>query len=87
MVKHNTARTVLVVEDESLVRMHIADTFRDAGLDVIEAENSDEAIATLESRKDISLVFTDVQMPGSMDGLRLARVVKAYLPVQFAITA
>ena len=48
----------------------------DAGFIVIEVANADEAIAILESRKDIRIVFTDIDMPGSMDGLKLARAVR-----------
>ena len=48
----------------------------DAGYDVVEASNADEAIAILEAKADIHIVFTDIQMPGSMDGLKLARFVR-----------
>ena len=71
---------VLVVEDDFLLRMDAADIVRDAGFDVIEASNADEAIIILESRGDIAVVFTDVQMPGSMDGLKLARAVRGRWP-------
>src|SRR6202043_583872 len=63
---------VLIVEDESLLRISGAEMIADAGYDVVEAGNADEAIAILEARADIHIVFTDIQMPGSMDGLRLA---------------
>jgi CheY-like chemotaxis protein len=71
---------VLVVEDDFLLRMDAADIIRDAGFDVIEASNADEAIIILESRGDIAVVFTDVQMPGTMDGLKLARAVRGRWP-------
>jgi two-component sensor histidine kinase/DNA-binding response OmpR family regulator len=66
---------VLVVEDEMVLRMRAADIVEDAGFHPIEAVNADEAISILESRSDISLLFTDIQMPGSMDGLKLAYAV------------
>lgn len=63
---------VLIVEDEPLVRLCAVTMVEEAGLDVIEAANADEAIRILENRSDIRVVFTDIQMPGSMDGLNLA---------------
>src|SRR6476661_10850635 len=63
---------VLVVEDEMILRMRAVDIVEDAGFCPVEAINADEAIQILESRDDISLLFTDIQMPGSMDGLKLA---------------
>src|SRR3984893_14723811 len=66
---------VLIVEDEMLLRMRAVDIVADAGLPPVEAVNADEAISILESRSDISLLFTDIQMPGSMDGLKLAHAV------------
>jgi two-component system, response regulator PdtaR len=71
---------VLIVEDEFLVRMDAVDMVRAAGFDVVEAENADEAILILERRFDIAIVFTDVQMPGSMDGLKLAAAVRGRWP-------
>ncbi len=66
---------VLVVEDEMVLRMRAADIVEDAGFCAVEAVNADEALAVLESRSDIALLFTDIQMPGSMDGLKLAHAV------------
>ena len=66
---------VLVVEDEMLLRMRAVDMVEDAGFTAIEAVNADEALAILESRSDISLLFSDIQMPGSIDGLKLAHAV------------
>src|SRR3982074_876253 len=66
---------VLVVEDEMLLRMRAVDIVEDAGYTPVEAADADEAVAILESRSDIALLFTDIQMPGSMDGLRLAHAV------------
>src|SRR3978361_417977 len=66
---------VLVVEDEMLLRMRAVDIVEDAGFCPVEAVNADEAMSILESRTDISLLFTDIQMPGTMDGLKLAHAV------------
>jgi CheY-like chemotaxis protein len=66
---------VLVVEDDEMLRMCAAIVVADAGFTAVEAANADEAVAILESRSDIALLFTDIQMPGSMDGLGLARTV------------
>ncbi len=64
--------TVLVVEDEPFVRMLGADVLESAGFNVIEACSADEALSVLASRSDVCVVFTDVEMPGSLDGLDLA---------------
>jgi len=66
---------VLVVEDEMVLRMRAVDIVEDAGFHPVEAVNADEALSILESRSDISLLFTDIQMPGTMDGLKLAQAV------------
>jgi two-component sensor histidine kinase/ActR/RegA family two-component response regulator len=71
---------VLVVEDEMVLRMRAVDIVEDAGFAAVEAVNADEALAILESRSDISLLFSDVQMPGSMDGLKLAHAVHERWP-------
>src|ERR1700678_4238355 len=71
---------VLVVEDEFLIRMHAAEMIEEAGFEVVEASNADEAVAILEARLDVAVVFTDVQMPGSMDGLKLALAVRDRWP-------
>jgi two-component system, response regulator PdtaR len=71
---------VLIVEDEPLVRIGALENLTEAGFEVIEARNADEAIAILERRRDIHVVFTDIQMPGSMDGLRLAHFVRHRWP-------
>jgi two-component sensor histidine kinase/CheY-like chemotaxis protein len=71
---------VLVVEDEMMLRMRAVDIVEDAGFTPIEAVNADEALAILESRSDIELLFTDIQMPGSMDGLKLAHAVHRRWP-------
>src|SRR5438128_12600082 len=71
---------VLVVEDEMVLRMRAVDIVEDAGFCPVEAVNADEAFAILESRSDIALLFTDIQMPGSMDGLKLAHAVHQRWP-------
>lgn len=71
---------VLIVEDEMVLRMRAVDIVEDAGFTSIETTSADEAIEVLESRDDISLLFTDIQMPGSMDGLKLAHAVHARWP-------
>jgi len=73
-------RVVLIVEDEVLVRMDARDIVEAAGFDALEAGSADEAIALLESHRDIEIVFTDVQMPGTMDGLKLAKAVRGRWP-------
>ncbi len=71
---------ILVVEDEMLLRMRAVDMVEDAGYTSVEAVDADEAVAILESRSDIALVMTDIQMPGSMDGLKLAHTVHERWP-------
>jgi CheY-like chemotaxis protein len=71
---------VLIVEDEFLLRMDAVDMIAAAGFEVVEAANADQAIDILEARKDITVIFTDIQMPGSMDGLKLARAVRGRWP-------
>lgn len=74
-------RTVLVVEDEVLIRLVIADYLRECGYRVHEAANADEALAVLESPDvTVDVVFSDVSMPGSMDGFALARWIRANRP-------
>src|SRR6202790_2208025 len=71
---------VLVVEDEMLLRMRAVDMVEDAGYTSLEAVDADAAFAILESRSDIALLFTDIQMPGTMDGLKLAHAVHQRWP-------
>lgn len=71
---------VLVVEDELMLRMRAVDIVQDAGFEPLEAVSADEAISILESRNDISVLFTDIQMPGSMDGLKLAHLTHTRWP-------
>src|SRR5260221_1900762 len=71
---------VLIVEDEFLLRMDAVDMIEAAGFEAVEAANADEAIEILEARRDITVVFTDIQMPGSMDRLKLERAVMGRWP-------
>jgi len=79
---------VLIVEDEYLVRTGTRAALEMAGFDVLEAGDADEAIAILTARNDVSLIFTDVHMPGSMDGLKLAHFVRdRWPPVKIVATS
>lgn len=71
---------VLVVEDECVIRMVVADHLRDVGFTVVEAIDGDEAIAILESGAFIDLVYTDVSMPGTADGMDVLRFVRRTQP-------
>ena len=71
---------VLVVEDEALIRISAVHMVEDAGFASVEASNADEAIGILQSRDDIRAVFTDIRMPGSMDGWKLARAIRGRWP-------
>lgn len=76
----NGRPVVLVVEDVALIRMAAVDLVEAAGYDALEAEDADAAIRILEARADIDLVFTDVQMPGTMDGIKLAHYIRNRWP-------
>ena len=79
---------VLVVEDEFLIREYAVEIINEAGFEAIEAANADEAIEILESRSDIRIVFTDINMPGSIDGLRLAHAVRdRWPPIKLIVTS
>ncbi len=79
---------VLVVEDEPLLRIDAVDIIEDAGFEVVEAGNAREALDILNSRSDIRIVFTDVSMPGSLDGLRLALAIRErWPPIDLIITS
>src|SRR5437764_1690990 len=75
-----SATNCLVVEDEMVLRMRAVDIVENAGFTAVQAINADEALSILESRSDISLLFSDIQMPGSMDGLKLAYAVHERWP-------
>jgi CheY-like chemotaxis protein len=74
------APTVLVVEDEMLVRMGVASYLRDCGYRVIEAGNGDEAVSVLKTDARIDVVFTDITMPGTLNGFALAQWVRRERP-------
>ncbi|MBD9390366.1 response regulator [Agrobacterium sp. AGB01] len=79
---------VLVVEDEPLLLMAAVDLVEEAGFEAVEARNADEAIEILNARKDIRIVFTDIDMPGSMDGMKLAAMVRdRWPPVEIIIVS
>jgi CheY-like chemotaxis protein len=77
---HEGRAVVLVVEDDTIIRMSAVDLVQSAGYVALEAADADEAIRILESRADIDLVFTDVQMPGTMDGIRLSHYIRDRWP-------
>jgi CheY-like chemotaxis protein len=89
VLDHSTVpAVVLVVEDEMLLRMRAVDMVEDAGYTPVEAIDADEAVKILESRSDIALMFTDIQMPGSMDGLGLAHAVhKRWPPIKIIVVS
>src|SRR5215213_7408821 len=72
--------TILLVEDEPLVRLTQVDILREAGFWVLEAQDADEAFETLRRRVDVSVVLTDVDMPGSLNGFEFARLIKQGWP-------
>lgn len=71
---------ILVVDDEPLLRLFNVDMLIDAGFDVLEAADADEALRLLEATDDIQVVFTDVEMPGKIDGFGLADRIEAQWP-------
>jgi two-component system, response regulator PdtaR len=79
---------VLIVENLSLIRMNAAEVAEDAGFKVYEASDADEAIRMLKAHADIRILFTDVTMPGSIDGLKLAHYVsRRWPPVKIIVTS
>ena len=79
---------ILVVEDDGLIRLDLIDTLEDMGFHVLDAANADEAIRVLEGNADIAAVLTDIDMPGSMNGLNLACAVRdRWPPVKIIITS
>jgi len=79
-VTSHPAAKILIVENEPLIRMDLADMLEELGYSVLEAANADEAIAILESEPAVTAVVTDVDMPGTMDGLALTFVVRNRWP-------
>jgi CheY-like chemotaxis protein len=79
---------VLIVENEALIRMNAVHMVKDAGYVALEASNADDAIVVLKRRKDIGAVFTDINMSGSMSGLRLAHAVRRrWPPIHLIVTS
>jgi two-component system, response regulator PdtaR len=79
---------VLIVEDEALVRASAVDWVEEAGFEALEAVDADEAIRILESRDDIRVVFTDINIRGSIDGLKLAHAVRnRWPPIKLVVTS
>lgn len=79
---------LLIVEDEPLLRMMAVDLAEEAGFEVIEAPNATVAVAILEARSDIRLVFTDIDMPGGIDGMRLAACIRdRWPPINIIVTS
>ena len=80
--------TILVTEDDALLRLYASDLLEENGYTVVEADNAEEALKVMEVRKDVRLLFTDIQMPGGHDGLELARQVhKRWPKVLLVITS
>lgn len=78
---------ILVVEDNLLLSVDISEALKDGGYDVLAVANADEAIKVLETRNDIRTIFTDIDLPGSMDGLKLAAAVRdRWPPVHIIVT-
>jgi two-component system, response regulator PdtaR len=78
---------ILVVENEAIIRMGTVHMLQDAGYAVLEASNADAAIQILENRNDVHVVFTDIKMPGTLCGLRLARAIRDRWPPIHLIVA
>ena len=76
----NKVVTVLVVEDEAVMRTKLAEELRDAGYLVVEASNGTEAVEILTLRPDVKIVISDVRMPGPIDGVELCRRVRSGYP-------
>ncbi len=77
----------VLVEDELLIRMSVVDEFEDAGFDVLEAANADEALELRALHPQIEAEFTDIDMPGSIDGLQLAELVQLSRPDMAILTS
>jgi CheY-like chemotaxis protein len=77
-----------MVEDEPIIRMCAVELLEQAGFEVLEAESADAAVRTLELRHDVRILFADIEMPGSMNGLRLAAAVRGrWPPIEIVLTS
>lgn len=80
--------SVLIVDDEWLIRAALVDHLQNQGFEVFEAESASEALQMLQAHHQIGVVVTDIQMPGSMDGLALARLIRdSYPPIRLIIAS
>jgi CheY-like chemotaxis protein len=79
---------ILVVEDEAILRLNVVDMVEDAGFEGVEAADATQAVLILESRLDICIVFTDIDLPGGLDGVRLAAIVRdRWPPIHIILTS
>lgn len=81
------SNTILIVEDEAIVRLELIDLFEEEGYEVFAAANADEAIAILDRHGEVRVVLTDIEMPGTMDGLKLAHYVRKRFPPTLLLVA
>ena len=80
--------TALIVEDEPIQRMMLVDFIEEAGFDTVEAMSAEDAVAILEKRLDIRVVFTDIDMPGGFEGMRLAAMIRdRWPPIELILTS
>ncbi len=88
MADRSTDAVILIVEDEPILRMLATDVLEDAGFRTLAVGDADEAILILEGRSDVGLVFTDIDMPGSMNGARLAQCIRGrWPPIRLVVTS
>ncbi|MBZ5762322.1 response regulator [Rhizobium sp. VS19-DR104.2] len=84
----NNRVSVLVVENEAMIRMAIVSELQHAGFEVFEAHNADAAISMMIFNSSIEVIFTDIDMPGSINGLKLAAAVRdGWAPVRIIVTS
>lgn len=81
------SKTILIVEDEAIVRFELIDLFEEEGFHVYSAADAEEAIAILDQHGEVRVVLTDINMPGTMDGLKLARYVRNRFPPTLLLIA
>jgi len=88
MTQNTRSVAVLVVEDEPLLRLLTVESLTSSGFSVLEAGNADAALAMIEEHPEITVLFSDIDMPGSMDGIALARVVRdRWPPIRLLLTS
>ena len=87
-VRKLSPQAILIVEDDPFLKFLTVNIVEDAGFVALEAADADEAVAILEARSDIALLLTDINMPGSMDGLKLAHAVrKRWPPIKIIVVS